>query len=92
MTGWTSDMIVSGVPYKVMGVDGRSPSTLEDFAGPVTMRIHGPTGDHKITGLGEQSHEGTVRLHEKDADGDGEDVRVWVVSPAIDRQGFDAAG
>jgi hypothetical protein len=85
-------MIVSGVPYDVTGVDGRPPSTLEEFTGPVTMHTHGPTGDHEISGAGEHPHDGTVRLHEKDHHGTGKDVRVWTVTPAPDRKGFDAAG
>ena len=92
MTSSNPAMIVSGVPYEVTGVEGRAPSTLEEFTGPVTMHTHGPTGDHEVTGAGEHPHDGTVRLHEKDHDGGGNDVRVWTVSPAPDRDGFDAAG
>ena len=56
------------------------------------MHTHGPTGDHDICGAGEHPHDGAVRLHEKDRDGTGKDVRVWTVRPAPDRNGFDAAG
>ena len=92
MTSSTPDMVVSGVPYEVTGVEGRMPSTLEEFEGPVTMHTHGPTGDHEVAGAGEHPHDGAIRVHEKDHDGTGKDVRVWTVSPALDREGFDAAG
>ena len=92
MTDATPAMIVSGVPYEVTGVDGRTPFTLEEFAGPVRVHTHGPTGDHEVCGAGEHPHDGVVRVHEKDHDGTGKDVRVWTVSPAPDREGFDAAG
>lgn len=92
MTSSTPDPIVSGVPYEVSGVEGRPPSTLDEFAGPVTMHAHGPTGDHEVSGAGEDPQDGAVRVHEKDHDGTGKDVRVWTVTPAIDREGFDAEG
>lgn len=92
MTSSTPDMIASGVPYEVTGLQGQAPSTLEEFTGLVMMHIHGLTGDHQIVGSGEHPHDGTVRLHEKGHDGGGNDVRVWAVSPALGREGFDAAG
>lgn len=90
MTDTTPAMIVSGVPYRVTGVEGQAPSALEEFSGSVTMQTHGPTGDHEVSGAGEHEHDGAVRVHEKDHG--GKDVRVWTVSPALDREGFDAAG
>ncbi|MEE6272399.1 hypothetical protein [Georgenia wangjunii] len=92
MTSSTPGPIVSGVPYEVTDLGGQAPSTLEEFAGPVTMHTHGPTGDHEISGTGEQPLDGAVRLHEKDHEGTGKDVRVWTVRSATDREGFDAAG
>jgi hypothetical protein len=92
MTDSIPAMIVSGVPYEVTEVEGRTPSALEEFAGPVTIHTHGPTGDHEVSGAGERPHDGVVRLHEKDHHGTGKDVRVWTVSPAHDREGFDAEG
>lgn len=93
MTGTTPGAIVSGVPYEVSAEDGQTPpSTLDEFAGPVTMHAHGPTGDHVISGAGEDPHDGAVRVHEKDRGGTGKDVRVWTVTPAADREGFDAEG
>lgn len=92
MTNSTPAMIVSGVPYEVTEVEGRTPSTLEEFAGDVTIHTQGPTGDHEVSGAGEHPHDGAVRVHEKDHDGTGKDVRVWTVSPAPDREGFDAEG
>ena len=91
-TAATPAMIVSGVPYVVDDVQGTQPSTLDEFAGPVTMHTHGPTGDHEVFGSGEHPHDGSVRVHEKDHEGTGKDVRVWTVSPAPDDDGFVAAG
>lgn len=92
MTDTTPAMIVSGVPYEVTGVAGQAPSTLDEFAGPVTMQTQGPTGEHEVLGAGEHPHDGAVRVHEKNHGGTGKDVRVWTVTPALDRDGFDAAG
>lgn len=90
MTDTTPAMIVSGVPYAVTGVEGRTPTSLEEFEGQVTIHTHGPTGDHDVTGSGELAHDGTVKLHEKHDHGTGRDVRTWTVSPAPDGDGFDA--
>lgn len=92
MASPTPQPIVSGVPYAVRGVEGRTPSTLDEFAGPVTVHTHGPTGDHEFSGAGEDPDDGAVRVHEKDHDGTGKDVRVWTVTPAPDGKGFDAEG
>ncbi len=92
MTRPQPDMIVSGVPYEVTTVEGQAPVTLAEFAGPVTMSTHGPTGDHEVNGAGGSEHAGTVRVHEKDHEGTGKDVRVWTVSPNPDHDGFVAAG
>lgn len=92
MTESTPSMIASGVPYEVTEVEGGSPSTLDQFVGDVTMSTHGPTGNHDVCGAGERPHDGAVRVHEKDHHGTGKDVRVWTVSPAPGREGFDAEG
>jgi hypothetical protein len=85
-------MIVSGVPYEVTEVEGEAPATLAEFGGPVTMTTRGPTGEHQVSGSGGDEHDGAVRVHEKDHDGTGKDVRVWTVTPAADRDGFVAEG
>lgn len=92
MSSPTQSMIVSGVPYLVTTVGGKPPVTLSEFAGEVTVQLHGPTGAHTISGSGEHEDQDTVRLHEKDHEGTGKDVRVWTVSPGMDRLGFVAAG
>jgi hypothetical protein len=91
MTRPQPDMIVSGVPYEVTAVEGQAPAELSDFTGPVTMTTHGPTGDHEVSGAGGSEHDGAVRVHEKDHEGTGKDVRVWTVSGGPD-DGFVAAG
>lgn len=92
MTSDTPDMIVSGVPYVVTDVEGDEPSTLESFVGQTTMHTQGPTGEHEVSGSGEHEHDGAVRVHEKDHDGTGRDVRTWTVSPDPDHEGFVAVG
>lgn len=90
MTDSTPSMIASGVPYGVTDVEGHTPASLDEFTGQVTMHAHGPTGDHEVAGSGQEEHDGSVRVHEKDHHGTGKDVRVWTVSPAADGEGFDA--
>jgi hypothetical protein len=85
-------MIVSGVPYEVTEVDGQEPVELSEFAGDLTMTAQGPTGEHEISGSAERVRDGAVRVHEKDHEGTGKDVRVWTVAPADDHDGFTAAG
>ncbi len=92
MSSPTQPMIVSGVPYLVTKVGGRPPVTLAEFTGEITMHLHGPTGAHTVSGSGEAADDDSVRLHEKDHEGTGKDVRVWTVSPGLDRLGFVAAG
>lgn len=88
----TPAMIVSGVPYEVTELEGGAPATLAEFGGAITMTAHGPTGDHEVNGSGEIEHDGAVRVHEKDHEGTGKDVRVWTVTPTPDHDGFVAAG
>lgn len=73
----TPDPIVSGVPYRIVDVDGRPPTSLVDFDGGVTMTVGGSTGEHRVCGEG-AAHDHDARVHEK-ADGSGRDVRTWLV-------------
>lgn len=79
--------VVSGVPYAVLDVDGRTPRTVDDFVGSVTLTVEGSTGRHVVRGDA-AVRDGVVRLHEKsDDDGGGKDVRTWRVTPS-DAGGF----
>jgi len=92
MTHTEPSMIVSGVPYEVIEVDGKPPVALSELEGPVTMTATGPTGEHSIAGAGEHVHGDTVRVHEKFDDGAGKDVRVWTVSSDPEHGRFVAEG
>jgi hypothetical protein len=87
MTGPTPQMVVSGVPYRVVEVDGREPVELVDFAGVVGFVLDGATGRLEVLGEG-AAHEEAVRFHEKAGEG-GKDVRVWHIHRADDA-GFTA--
>lgn len=78
--------VVSGVPYAVLDVGGRTPQAVEDFAGRVTVTVEGSTGRHVLCGDASVT-DGAVRLHEKSEDGDGKDVRTWRITPT-DGGGF----
>ncbi|WP_129338503.1 hypothetical protein [Cellulomonas endophytica] len=92
MTSTDALMIVSGTPYTVTGVGGRTPTGPGDFAGAVTVTVHGATGEHEVAGTGVEQPDGTVRLYQKDHHGTGKDVRVWTVTPDPSSGGFVAAG
>lgn len=78
--------VVSGVPYAVLDVGGRTPRTVEDLAGHVTLTVEGRTGRHVLRGDASVV-DGAVRLHEKAEDGDGKDIRTWRITPT-DAGGF----
>ncbi|WP_024285150.1 hypothetical protein [Cellulomonas sp. KRMCY2] len=81
MTSSTPEMVISGVPYTVLEVEGRVPGDLEDFVGERQFVLDGPTGRHVVSGDGfVDDDDGAVRFHQKAPDG-GKDVRVWRVSP-----------
>lgn len=79
MTHPTVDPVVSAVPYEVLEVDGRAPAALADFAGTVTLRVRGRTGDHVVCGQGTAGEHDAV-VQEKTGDGVGKDVRRWRVT------------
>jgi hypothetical protein len=74
----TPQMVVSGVPYTVVSVDGRAAVDLDDFVGLGHFVVTGQTGEHQVAGEGDR-HEDEVRFYEKTLDGIGKDVRVWKV-------------
>lgn len=78
MTSSPPALVVSGVPYAVLDVEGRAARTVEDFAGRVTLTVEGRTGRHVVHGDA-AVHGGAVRLHEKSPD--GKDVRTWRITP-----------
>ncbi len=85
MTHPTADPVVSAVPYQVLEVGGRAPASLTDFAGTVTVRLRGRTGEHVVCGQGTADTD-TAVLQEKGSDGVGKDVRRWSV--VADGTGF----
>ncbi|MCL3862351.1 hypothetical protein [Actinotalea sp. K2] len=79
----TPQMVISGLPYAVVEVDGDPPSGLTAFERAVEFVVEGGTGRHRVTGEGTR-HGETVRFHEKDPDS-GKDVRVWSVHLSSER-------
>ncbi|HEY3436300.1 MAG TPA: hypothetical protein VGK35_01315 [Actinotalea sp.] len=77
MTYSTPEMVVSGVPYEVLTVDGREPADLDDFVGEHELGLNGRTGRHLVSGEGDTVGE-MLKFYEKAPDG-GKDVRVWKV-------------
>lgn len=75
MPGPTPQMVVSGVPYRVVELDGREPVDLVSFAGVVGFVVDSVTGRLEVLGEG-SVYEDVVRFHEKAGTG-GKDVRVW---------------
>ena len=84
MTFPTPQPVVSGVPYAVREVDGRTPTSLEDFIGAsVAMTVEGATGTHVVRGAASRV-DGVVKLYEKSDDGVGKDMRTWQISAEDD--------
>ena len=81
MTRSTSETVISGVPYRVTEVNGRSAGEAvepDELVGTTTFVVEGQTGRHTITGEGATLTDG-VHVYEKDLSNDGKDVRVWRV-------------
>lgn len=82
MTVQPPNSIVSGVEYTVREVDGRPPSSDDDFSGERVLHVvYDPAGaavssDHVLRGVGLVS-DGGVFFNEKDER--GKDVRRWQV-------------
>lgn len=78
----TPQMIVSGVPYRVVDVGGHPPVGLGEFLGDAGFLVEGATGRHQVVGEGAVLDD-AVRFHEKVEEG-GKDVRVWHIHRAPD--------
>ncbi len=77
--------VISGKAYPVHQARGRAPEELGDFTGDGSVLIDLDGETYTIWGPGVQSGD-SVRVHEKSDEGQGKDIRVWVV-----RQGGDGA-
>lgn len=82
MTAPTPQMIISGVPYRVVDVDAHLPVVPSDVLGATGFVVEGSTGRHRVVGEGAVVGD-VVRFHEK-AEAGGKDVRVWHVHEAPD--------
>lgn len=84
MSDFTPQMIISGVPYTVVEIDGHAaPPDLAAVAATGSFTVEGRTGLHTIAGEGTVLGD-VVRFHEKTEHGVGKDVRVWEVSRGDD--------
>ena len=70
--------VPSGMSVPVLAVGGRSPQSLDDFAGEVSFLVD-LDPPHLVQGSG-VVHGRTARFHEKDVDNSGKDIRVWTIS------------
>jgi hypothetical protein len=69
--------VPSGMSVPVLAVEGRTPGSLEDFAGDVSFLVD-LDPPHLVQGCGTVQGT-TVRFHEKDVGNTGKDIRVWAV-------------
>jgi hypothetical protein len=78
MSFGTPAMVISGKPYLVLLVSGRTPLSLSDFieADDFTVDMEGTS--YRVQGSG-RLVDSEVRYHEKDVDNSGKDIRVWRV-------------
>ncbi len=83
MTSSPPDFVVSGVPYVVTDVEGRTPAGTGDLTGRTTFAVEGSTGRHVVSGEGVLADDGSVRFLEKDS-GAGKDVRAWRIHEEAD--------
>jgi hypothetical protein len=73
----TPEPVASGSVYRVTGVDGRPPESLDDFTADVTVAVILGGRSLDIAGTGSMTPSG-VRFHEKSTD--GKDLRVWLIA------------
>ena len=68
--------VASSSVYRVTGVDGRPPESLDDFVADIAVTV--VLGDRalEIAGTGSRMPSG-VRLHEKSTE--GRDLRAWLI-------------
>jgi hypothetical protein len=71
------DAVGSGVPYVVTHINGKLPTTLEQFDGKVEMVLSSEDQQVKVNGEAVIKTNVAV-IHEKDAA--GKDVRVWEIT------------
>jgi hypothetical protein len=74
----TPRAVISGKPYAVQSVRDRTPERLEEFLGDTAFVLDLDGEGYMVQGPGVQVDHG-VRVFEKDDDGFGKDIRVWMV-------------
>jgi len=76
------DEVASGVPYRVVSVNGQSPGDLEAILTDGVSIIVTALGDQEVTIHGEAGRvdQQTVVIHEKTIYGTGKDVRTWAIT------------
>jgi hypothetical protein len=73
--------IISGMPYSVRLVNGRPPASLDDFVTVDIIEVTISSDHDEVCIKGSAHRQGrVVRVHEKDHEGAGKDVRVWEIS------------
>jgi hypothetical protein len=85
----TPGPVISGKPYEVRLVHDRAPDRLDDFLGDTTFVLDLDGEDYTVKGPGIKVDPG-VRVFEKDDDGFGKDIRVWMVCPTSTGNAFTA--
>jgi hypothetical protein len=71
------DATASGLPYRVVTVNGELPTSLEQFAGEVSFTVSKSGTESSVAGVG-TVHESAVRFQEKELSV-SKDVRVWQI-------------
>ncbi len=72
--------VLSGVPYVVSAIDGRRPSSLDDFIGAHRLLLTRDGHESVVDGLGLQIGPSAVTFTEKLSDAGGKDVREWKIT------------
>jgi hypothetical protein len=89
MSFTTPRPVISGKPYAVRSVHDRTPDRLDDFLGDTTFVLDLDGEHYTVAGPGISVDPG-VRVFEKDEDGFGKDIRVWMVCPTSTGHAFTA--
>lgn len=79
MSFGTPQPVPSGTVQRVLQVQGRPPTSLQDFDGDVSFLV-GEDLHYLVQGCG-RVNGASVRFHEKDVANNGKDIRVWQVRP-----------
>ena len=69
------DATASGLPYRVVTVNGERPTSLEQFAGDVSFIVNKAGTESSVAGVG-TVQDRAARVQEKELLGT-KDVRVW---------------